>query len=206
MALSVLQHLPTGLIGSTDKLARLINNHIGPMIGSSYGISLGLLAKLMSASFSNESEVEMPEGARFEQEIWSSIVSRVYAEDVQGISADAVLFLQKVNGLEGWGSWGDYDTLVPRLTDTLRARGVRLRVDVLYAEKDQMIGDQGAKGPRWFDQCWNETSRGDAIDYQSRTIPGADHDRIWDLRWGAAHEVFERIGEPAAADQDHEVI
>ncbi|KXX82332.1 hypothetical protein MMYC01_201299 [Madurella mycetomatis] len=211
-SLSILQHLPVSVLANTDKFARLVNNHIGPTLGASFGFTLDILVKLVPASFMKESNVvnddndangganAEPEGASFEEEIWASIIDRVYADGVQGISVEAVLLMQRIDGVDGWGDWGDYDKFVPRLAEALRAAGMRLRVDVFYAEKDHMIGDGGSKGPLWFDQCWNETSRGGVIDYQSRTVKGADHDRIWNLRWGTMQEVFERIGEPVGGD------
>jgi hypothetical protein len=84
---------------------------------------------------------------------------------------------------------------VPRLAEALRAEGKRLRVDVFYAENDSLIGDGGSKGPRWFDQCWDAQHCGDVIDYCRTIVTGADHDRIWNLRWGAVQKVFERIGQ-----------
>ncbi|GAB1312489.1 hypothetical protein MFIFM68171_02699 [Madurella fahalii] len=203
--LSILQHLPVSVLANTDKFARLVNNHIGPTLGTSFGLTLNLLEKLIPASLTNGGDAAgggdaLPEGAAFEEEIWASVIDRVYAEGVQGISADAVVLMQRVDGVDGWSDWGDYDRLVPRLAEALRAAGVRLRVDVFYADKDKMIGDGGSRGPLWFDQCWNETSRAGVIDYQSRTVKGADHDGIWSLKWDAVQEVFGRIGEPVGGD------
>jgi hypothetical protein len=81
------------------------------------------------------------------------------------------------------------------LREVLRGEGRRLRVRVFYAEKDALTGDGGAasKGAKWFDGCWE--GDGDVIDYQSRTVQGADHDSVWGLRWGAMQEVFESIGD-----------
>lgn len=212
LSLSALQHLPVSVLANTDKFARLVNNQIGPALGASFGLTFNLLAKLVPASFMKVNNVGSDngdangganaerEGAKFEEEIWASIIDRVYADGVQGISVEAVLLMQRVDGVDGWSDWGDYDKLVPRLAETLRAAGMRLRVDVFYAEKDNLIGNGGSKGPLWFDQCWNETSRGGVIDYQSRTVKGADHDSIWDLKWGTMQEVFERIGEPVGED------
>ncbi|KAK3357957.1 hypothetical protein B0T25DRAFT_622549 [Lasiosphaeria hispida] len=194
---SLLKVLPAGLVGYTDKLARLINNHIGPAFASTMGLSQALGAKLAPAPVPGgeveEPADDVPEGARFEDEVFPKIIERIYLEGMKGISSEAVLLLQKVDGVAGWGDWGDYDELVPRLAQALRAAGRRLRVDVFYAEKDLLIGDGGSKGPVWFDQCWREHG-GDVIDYQSRVVEGADHDGVWNLRWGAAEEVFGRAG------------
>lgn len=185
-----------------------MNNHIGPMIGTSIGFCLDLVAKLTPASLeakTNDEAMEdtRREGTKFEYELWPHVIERAYAEGIEGISSDALLFLQKADGMTGWSDWGDYDKLVPRLAEALRAAGKRLRVDVFYAETDSVIGDAGSKGPLWFDQCWDARHRGDVIDYESRTVKDTDHDRIWDFKWGAVQEVFERVGQPIEEATEH---
>ncbi len=196
MLLSIVQSLPASVIGRTDKLASLLVKRIGPVLGVCFGASQALVAKITPASSTQESEDVAREGAEFEEEIWPKIIESVYAEGVQGVSSDAVLFMRKANGTAGWSDWGDYDVLVPRLAEHLRTAGKRLSVDVFYAESDYMIGDGGSKGPKWFDKCWDSQNCGDVIDYRATTVKGADHDGIWNLKWGAVQEVFERIGQP----------
>lgn len=200
-ALGLLQRLPAGVIGTTDKLVSMVN-HVAPLFGSSVGVSLALVEKLTPASLLASAADgdgvgggadRMPEGAKFEADVWPALIKKVYEQSVKGLSGDAVLLLQKVAGVDGWGDWGDYDVLIPRLAGDLRAAGRRLRVDVFYAEKDHMIGDGGSKGPSWFDRCWEEGAGG-VIDYQSRTIAGADHDWVWSLKWDAVREAFGKIG------------
>ncbi|KAK3307246.1 uncharacterized protein B0T15DRAFT_553729 [Chaetomium strumarium] len=164
--------------------------------------------------------VVVDDGVRFEEKIvWPALMRRVYDEGVAGLGEDAVLFLQKAQGARagtgagdgtgagppgGWGDWGDYDTLVVRLREVIRREGRRLRVRVYYAEKDVVVRDGGTEsdGARWFDKCWTEgAGSGDAerdvIDYRSRTVDGADHDHVWDLRWGVVQEVFADVGQVA---------
>lgn len=85
------------------------------------------------------------EGAEFKDKLWPEVIERIYAEGIKSISADAVLFMKKGVGLPGWSDWGDYNTFVPRLIESLRAAGKRLSVDVFYAENDSIIG--GSEGP-----------------------------------------------------------
>ena len=201
MTLSIVQALPSRVIAQSDKLARLIHNHVGPSIGASIGSSAALVAKLAPASTAAPSEDTRDgvgwEGVRTEEDLRPQVFDRLYAEGVQGISTDSLLVMQKVEGKDGrgWGDWGDYDVLVPRLAEALRGRTRRLAVDVLYAEKDWLIGDGGeSKGAKWFDQCWDPAKFGDVIEFRRRMVKGADHDGIWNLRWGAAQEVYGRIG------------
>ena len=44
--LSIIQLLPAGIIGMSDKLQKLINNHIGPAIGMTFGVSAVAVSKL----------------------------------------------------------------------------------------------------------------------------------------------------------------
>lgn len=190
------------MVNKADKLFRLIN-HVDPLLGATSGVSMAVVAKLTPREMPVPNSV--PEGATFEEDLWPTIMERIYAEGVQGVSSEALLVLQKVGAADGmpgsgWSDWGGYDKLVPRLAEALRAAGGRLRVVVFYAEKDALTGDGGGKGSLWFDRCWDADSRGEVIDYQSRIVEGADHDRIWHLRWGAVQEVFGTVG--SVVDED----
>ncbi|CAK7201651.1 hypothetical protein SEUCBS139899_004360, partial [Sporothrix eucalyptigena] len=161
--MAAVQSLPSGILKHTDKVARLINNHIGPTVGFCFWLGSAIVAKVTpktswerltkaDSKESNPAEMER-EGAKLEDDLWPKIIQRIYAEGVQGISSDALLFLQKTKGTNaqsnsGWGDWGDYDALVPRLAETLRASGRRLPVEVFYAEDDALIGGGGTKGPQ----------------------------------------------------------
>lgn len=197
VSLSMAQYLPVAMINHTDKLAKFVNNHIAPLIGASVGTSMAFVAKLVpSSSDTKDDGANADEAANLEDMLWPRIMERLYAEDVQGLSSDAALFLHKVDDASGWGTWGDYDTLAPRLAEALRAAGRRLTVDVFYAETDFMIGaGEGSKGPLWFNQCWDQQQTADVIEYRKSTVKGADHDRIWSLRCGAMKKVFETMGQ-----------
>lgn len=200
-AFQIVHLLPAGLIGQTDKLVKLVNNYIGPIIGSSAALSLGVIAKVSSATLVNEGEGQQSAAAdvKMEEAMGSKIMDRIYAEGYQGLSSEAVLLMQKTSSGAGWSDWGDYDKLIPRLASVLRATERRLRVDIFYAEKDSLIGNAGSKGPQWLDDCWSAPGNEDAIDYRSRVVDGADHDTVWNFKWGAMQEVFERIGSSTEA-------
>jgi hypothetical protein len=192
-ALSITQSLPVSAIGQADKVARLINNYIGPFVGASLGFGLSLVAKFMPVS-PQRGCVVIDKDARFEEELRPAVIKRIYTEGIKGTSSDAILLMQKLDGAAGWSDWGDYDTLVPCLVEALRASGNMLKVDVFYAENDFMIGNGHSKGAMWFDGCWDTQKCGDVIDYSSTTVKGADHDGIWNLKWGVAQNIFEKIG------------
>ncbi|KAK4232750.1 hypothetical protein C8A03DRAFT_39624 [Achaetomium macrosporum] len=219
LPLSLAQHLlPAAAVRQADKLAALVNNHLGPAVGSSIGFAARLMPnrrqydqeREQGVAGSEEEALEQHDrGVQFEEQtIWPALMRRVYDEGVAGLGEDAVLFLQKVegtgtgSGVPGWGDWGDYDGLVDRLREVLKREEKRLRVRVYYAEKDVVVRDGGAEseGARWFDNCWAEGVGGgnaDVVDYRSRTVHGADHDHVWDLRWGLVQEVFGQVGQVA---------
>ncbi|KAK3331832.1 hypothetical protein B0T19DRAFT_355064 [Cercophora scortea] len=193
MTSALVKHLPAGLIGNFDKVASLVNSYVGPVIGA----SSVLAAKLTPASKDGE---PVAAEVKAEEEVWPAVMKQIYAEGVQGVSAEAVLLMQKVHGATGWSDWGDYDALVPRLVGVLRVTAAmavrgRVKVDVFYAESDHMIGEGGSKGPVWFDGCWVGPRTAEVVEYGCRTVPGADHDGLWGLRWGVMQEVFGKVGQ-----------
>ncbi|KAK3377644.1 hypothetical protein B0H63DRAFT_221562 [Podospora didyma] len=206
VALSLASMLPASLVNQTDKLTNFIGNHVAPVVGTSAGISSGVMARVVPASWKSpltqddqEEDDEFSEAARFEQDVWPTVMKRMYSDGIHGISAEAVMLLQKADsndggGGGGWSDWGDYDELVPLLADALRAAGRTLRVDVYYAETDMVVGPAGSKGPVWFDRCWDQRFCAGVIDFHSRTEVGADHDSVWGLKWTVVREVFERVG------------
>lgn len=193
--LSLARSLPVQVLGQTDTFVKLINNHIGPMIGTSLGLSTGLAAKLGSntAGHDRTAANTSNQEADFEERIWDKVMERIYEEGVQGLSPEAILLLQKVDGADGWGDWRDYDTLVPRLVEALRSTGSTLNVVVFYAEKDLLIGDGDSKGPLWFDRCWDAPDQRDTINYYREIIRGSDHNGIWNLGCGTVQQVFAQI-------------
>lgn len=195
--LGIVKSLPTALINNTEKFARLMQFYVGPMIGRSLGFSQAAVAKISKPKSAEQSSRDREgldrEGAVLECKLRNKIMTRTYEEGLPGISADAVLMMQKVDGADGWADWRDYDTLVPRLEEVVRASGKRVTVDVMFAEEDEMIGDAGSKGPLWFDKCWKAKGEDWAIDYHSWTVKRSDHDEVWNLRWGAVQQIFAKI-------------
>ncbi|KZZ90850.1 interferon-induced GTP-binding protein mx2 [Moelleriella libera RCEF 2490] len=197
MLMSLVQALPSGMINQTDKLANLVHGYVGPVISS----SLGFVAKAFTKDSGAEQEAMRREGAKFEEELRTAIGERIFQHGIKGMSSDMLLLLRKDLGPAGWSDWDNYDRLVPRLAESLAAAHRKLRVHVFYAESDFM---SSANGTRYFDDCWNETNRGAAIEYEATTVPGSDHDSIWNLTVGAMQDMFSELaahsrrGEPAS--------
>ena len=186
-AMAMIQRLPNSFIGNAHQLMNFMNQISGSSIGSSLAsASSSTPSRIASQTAEAEDEVQLV------QKIWPSIRNKMYTEGSEGISAEALLLLQRVGEGSGWDDWGDYDSLIPWLVESLRAANRRLRLEVHYAEKDWMIGDAGSQGPAWFDRCWTRQAA-DVVDHHSSVVKGADHDSIWDLQWDATRTLFESI-------------
>lgn len=185
--MAMIQRLPYSFVGNAHQLMKVLNQFGGMSVSSSFGSAPTLMPK-PSASETNESE----DNDQLVQRAWPGVVERMFAEGVKGVSAEALLLLQKVDNGAGWDDWGDYDTLIARLVEGLRAADRGLRVEIFYAEKDWMIGNAGTKGPAWFDECWKTLGAG-VVTHHSSVVTGADHDSVWDLQWGATQKLFEGI-------------
>ncbi|KAI3331672.1 hypothetical protein HD806DRAFT_478014 [Xylariaceae sp. AK1471] len=189
--------LPNGLVGSYDRLVQFVGT-----MGSALHFS-NVLAGLVP-SLSRESDPLAPgadpDAVALEESLSPEVLRRVTNEDVRGISHDALLLLKRDEYPGCWGTWGDYDTLVPMLAQAERQRRTTdsstaspLRVHVFFAESDRMIGTTVA--PVWLDNCWRSEQRGDGIDYRSVTIPKTTHDNILDLRYGVVENIFQEVAE-----------
>ena len=179
--------LPASLVSKTDKLASFVNSTLRPLLGVSAPISgsMGQLWSQRRAKGREGPDVDFEEGLR------SRIADHVFESSVRGLGQEAQVLLRNGAEKDGWSDWGDFDVLAPRLAEAVcGAGGAKLRVDVFFAEKDHMIGDAGTKGNSWFEDCWNNM---DAVCFTSETVKGADHDNVWDLRWGIMERVFKTM-------------
>ncbi|KAI1421976.1 hypothetical protein F5Y12DRAFT_660680 [Xylaria sp. FL1777] len=193
--LKVAGFLPNGLVGSCDKLLQVAAN-MGSALHFSNLFS-GLLPSLGQEPTPLASGAD-PEAVALEESLASEIFRRITNEDVRGISQDALLLLKRDEYPGCWGAWNDYDTLVPLLAQVETERCAvdsstvsPLKVHVFFAESDHIIGTTMA--PAWLDDCWRSEQRGHDIDYTSVTIPNTIHDKILDLRYGVAEEIFREL-------------
>ncbi|KAI1119466.1 hypothetical protein F5Y14DRAFT_4273 [Nemania sp. NC0429] len=190
--------LPNGLVGSFDRVLQFVGS-LGPALQYSSILS-GLVPSLSRGPDHLAPGADQDSVAR-EESLQRTMFRRIMDEDVRGVNQDALLLLKPDEFPGSWGTWGDYDTLVPLLAEAERARRaiadssagsgtpLPLKVRVFFAESDRMIGTERA--PTWFDSCWRPEQRGDNIDYSSVTIPKTTHDTIIDLRYGVFQQIFE---------------
>ncbi|KAI1821153.1 hypothetical protein F4861DRAFT_482472 [Xylaria intraflava] len=193
--------LPGALVGSYDRLLLFIVRNIAPAVQ----LSSDLIGQVPSLNRESQSEYMAPgadpDAVALEESLVPHLVRRVSREDVQGLGQDALLLIKRDKFPGCWGTWGDYDALVPLLAQVESERRVRqtadsntvapLTIDVFFAESDNMIGD--TTGPAWFNNCWRTEQRGDQINYSSVVIPKTTHNNILDLRYGVIERVFQGI-------------
>ncbi|KZL65040.1 interferon-induced gtp-binding protein mx2 [Colletotrichum incanum] len=197
--------LPEAVLGQFHTVAGFFQRNLAPVTGlSSAAVSgmmpgfravSGLLPALQTSPTPPVAEASASRRmARFEEEIWQQIIKKVYAENVQGLSEEAILLLKRAEHPECWGAWGDHDRFVTLLAEGegnldvgVVSDGARLKVEVYFAEADNMIGTGG--GPGWFKDCWRAERRSERIDFSSCVVPLSEHDSIVSLGF----DVFERI-------------
>ncbi|KAI9150580.1 hypothetical protein HJFPF1_10354 [Paramyrothecium foliicola] len=188
--MNVTSSLPVAAIGSIDKLATFFQTTVNPIVGPVTGFSLGVSQFLSGVGAAPAGEAGQDEGSQIEAELFPKMIEYAHSESIEGMSDEAILLMKRVDGTDGWGDWSDYDTLLPRLATALQTTGRQLSVDIYFGEKDSMIGDAGTKGTVWLEKCFQDA--GMAV--ESHVVTGADHNTVWDLKFGVAAKVFAKIG------------
>lgn len=145
-------------------------------------------------------------------ELRRHIMTFLFAESIDGISADAQIFLKRPHSIP-WCSpsivWTDIDCvpiLLSKIIDeeaALQAKSRRWSIDAFHAEHDHMVGE---KGRQWFDSCWissaltslpqsgaQPTQKG--YEYRSELVKGTDHDYLTDPAFGASEVWLQRVRE-----------
>ncbi|KAK9238661.1 hypothetical protein V1525DRAFT_400658 [Lipomyces kononenkoae] len=196
LSLRLASALPDKIVGNYDRLVNFFQSSLGPVLNFSSDLAVIVPSIHRGSDFlapgTNIDAVTLEESLRPE------LVRRVMAEDIRGLGQDALLLLKRAEHPEYWGTWGDYDTLVPLLAQgeneryaTVSSPVPPLKVDVFFAESDHMIGT--AIGPTWFNHSWRPEQRGDRIHYSSVVVPKATHDNILDLRYGVLERIFQGL-------------
>ncbi|KAF2244486.1 hypothetical protein BU26DRAFT_435448 [Trematosphaeria pertusa] len=223
--------LPAPLIGRFASLARFVNDNVVPLAGMSSGFLQGLKGTLnqstpapapvpltpftttLSRTDSIASRGEHPGLALNDpdvvEELRKEILAYLFAECMDGISADAQLFLKKPHTLS-WCSpsmlWSDTDDFVLLLSKLISEEGTGKEsrtwtIDAFHAEDDNMIGE---KGKQWFDNCWQPEKPSTAsahstetppvrYEFRSKVVKGTDHNYLMDPAFGVSEVWLERV-------------
>ncbi|CAG9948835.1 unnamed protein product [Clonostachys rosea f. rosea IK726] len=193
ITMSITQALPSSLFSHTDKVVSFVQTSLSPSLASSFGISQAAMKLFNTPNPNLDISPEDSPLAQWEEALEPRIVQHIHKEGIPGISSESIVLMQKL-GTSAWGTWKDYDELIPRLRAALRAAGRTLFIDTFFAESDSMIGDACTEGPDWFDACWKREDPEGPISYSSSVIPDTEHDKIWTLRMGLPQKVLQRVG------------
>lgn len=190
--------IPRAGIAKFHTVVTFASTHITPILN----FSGGLVAKafpseeesplgscLLHSIKAGEGENRVPltrDERRLQDHIVPQLIKYLMAEELSGVSDEVLLLLKRTPEREPWGSWGDFDKVVPILAEQeavrLQTNGARnLKVEIFYAASDHMIGK---KGSRWLDACWTDKARAGVIDFESCTWPDTTHDGILERRFG----------------------
>jgi pimeloyl-ACP methyl ester carboxylesterase len=241
--------LPAPLIGRFASLVRFVNDNVIPLAGMSSGFIHGLKGSLhylpstlpapvplapdspntlsCTASRTSMASRDGLVGLALNDpvvvdELRQLITTYLFAESIDGISADAQIFLKKPH-LGTWCSrsifWADIDNAVPLLSRTINEQGAadgtrrKWLIDAFHAEMDEMVGE---KGRIWFDECWTSTQTSTAsksgakrmtpdgeeedstekpFEYKSAVVPGSEHNYLMDPAYGASDVWLQRVRE-----------
>ncbi|MCJ1338675.1 hypothetical protein MMC09_003964 [Bachmanniomyces sp. S44760] len=193
-AMTLSNIFPKGAISSFGSVSKFVSTNVMPVATFSGGI---LNSVMRSKSKDSASKPSDPETDAFNSATISLVMKYLFAENVEGGGQEALLCLKR-GSKNLWGTWEDYDELVPMLakqeTDLISKHrpgtAEKLKVQAYFAENDMMIGK---KGSAWFDECWKITNISECISYTSKTVPDSTHDDILELDQGIMNEVFEQV-------------
>jgi pimeloyl-ACP methyl ester carboxylesterase len=194
--------LPQSWIGKWHHVAKFINNNVAPVIAAS-GVPITKASKASIVSMS-ESKAKATDAARIAQEksMWKkaseSVVTKfIFAENIEGASHEALLCLQKCN--VKWGDWDTIDEAVLRIATNEKSRlgdgghtaRRKLKVQIFFAEDDEMVGKGGQA---YLEKCFTKADVTEYLDFHSEVVPGTDHNEVLRASKGATKKVMREIG------------
>lgn len=149
------------------------------------------------------------------EELRTYITTFLFAECMDGISADVQLFLRKPRSVAWCSSifWSDFDYAIPLFSKMIDEEGGvdgfgrSWVVDAFHAQTDALVGE---KGQIWFDSCWkthehtqepfkynhhhsNYLPFRNSYRYRSKIVEGAEHNYLMDPVYGASEVWLQRV-------------
>jgi hypothetical protein len=210
--------LPASLIGKFGALGKFVNQNVVPVVGLSGSLVTGFKALLLSSdpspgplalTASNATPTPEPSNGspgslqdidlddiQVVDELRKEITKFVFAENVDGVSADTQLFLKRTVTWRSPGiDWSDFDYAVKLLSkvinedDRLIGRNRTWAIDCFHAENDQLVGE---KGKQWFNDIWTPSQ---SYEYRSCDVKGTEHNFLLDPAFGASATWLRRVSE-----------
>ncbi|KAJ4985649.1 hypothetical protein SVAN01_08824 [Stagonosporopsis vannaccii] len=245
--------LPAPILGKFVSVVKLINDNVMPLAGLSGSLKQGIRdsmhrSNLVLASESNPAPIPLTpttmnvrkrgtslfshdEPAELSlddntvvEELRTHTTAFLFAECMDGISADVQLFMRRPRSVAWCSSvfWSDFDYAVPLISkmineeDGIDGLGRSWTIDTFHAQSDAMVGE---KGKAWFNNCWMShrstlQSYGESgqcssqlplcniFDYRSQVVEGAEHNYLMDPAFGASEIWLQRVRDafPIAAE------
>jgi hypothetical protein len=183
--------LPNPLLDYWDNVNNFIINRASPTLASSSGVlsaSMGLFRSKSAIEKQSEKakaeEKSCQEGYGMSMPVWKEVErltgKYIFAENTKGANDEARLCLKSTEGCS-WDDCEDYVEFVRSLkerweeeVDGNGGKG-RLRVNILFAEEDLMIG---VKGKEYFENCWTQEKCGRGIKVKCVETKCTDHDSV----------------------------
>lgn len=116
----------------------------------------------------------------------TSTIHSMFHENTAGADSEALQCLRKGGGAS-WEQCGDYRKFIEELagrekerlsSETAENGHKQLTVRSYFGETDALIGKSGQA---YVEDCWRGTAEQnlqEVFDYESTTVPGADHDTV----------------------------
>lgn len=197
--MNIVSKLPNSLINSWNGVNRFVVGQILPTAAWSGGVftaassmfkKTGGVEGLPDAAAMGEA-VGMSEEKR--KEIENAQLKFMLLEETEGLN-DEVMVLMKKDGIN-WDACDRYPEYVRRLQDReakeLAETGRKLKMQVFFAESDMLVGKGGQK---YFNECWAQENMSDGVQFESRELPGTDHETaVMDVKKGALGRIFDEV-------------
>jgi hypothetical protein len=188
--------LPNSLLNHWDDTIALMINKASPAFGASSGAITGFSRMFGWGKKIDEEEEERKcmehfgMELRVKKEAERLVFKYAFEENTKGANDEARLCLKSTEGT-GWDAAESYPDLVANLKavweEKVRNESAKLKVKIVFAEEDAMIG---VKGRKYFEDCWMQERCGDMIEVECGEVKGTDHDSVLDLSKGILEEIF----------------
>ncbi|TVY48735.1 hypothetical protein LOCC1_G002323 [Lachnellula occidentalis] len=205
-SLTVAAVLPNYLFNHWSALTGFMINTAVPTVGASVGVSSGAISSL-TGLFKDNSQPKQKDidadkrclefcgmDSKATSELNNFAMKCAFAEETKGANDEARLCLKSVSGECSWDAAESLPELVQNLKVAWEKRVEegenRLRLRLVFAEEDAMIGE---KGRLYFEDCWAEGKGESGIEVQSTKALGTNHDTLVDCTKEWLREMMESV-------------
>jgi hypothetical protein len=191
--------LPDSLLNHWDDIIALVINKASPAFGASSGAIAGFSRMFGWGKKIDEEEEERKCREHFgmelsvKKEVERLAFKYAFEENTKGVNDEARLCLKSTEGT-GWDAAECYPELVGNLKvvweEKVRNGSAKLKVKIVFAEEDMMIG---IKGRKYFEDCWMQEKCGDGVEVECGEVKATDHESVLNLSKGVLGEIFSTL-------------